>query len=313
MTAYVTSNLKMSDKGGIGHVFNDVLTSYIIGEMYGLTTLHFPIKTDTFHGLDDWEEYFKWYVDQPLYSSYKKLQQMYFCEPPDNDGHSYFHYFSKCELDKIFDDPVDNAVYHATRSNRVLLTDVYVWESNKQLPTGTYSKLINTFKGKYRKIHPYQKHTDVTLITVHIRRGDQYCKGQEKYARYVLEYLQDNLTRPAEVRIFTNGNIIDAQDIAESFKGLKLPIALEMRKSTSSFKLIADADINIMGRSAFPKLAGLFSDKIKIYQPGYIGNKELRPKLGLEVEERDSDWVEVDINYDFDNKRLNALLEQFDL
>ena len=87
-------------------------------------------------------------------------------------------------------------------------------------------------------------------------------------------------------------------------------MTVEFHKSATTFEIMADADINIMGRSAFPKLAGTFSDGIKIYQKGYIGNKELAPKLGSEVEDRDHSWLPVDINYDFDSDHLMALIEE---
>ena len=56
-----------------------------------------------------------------------------------------------------------------------------------------------------------------------------------------------------------------------------------------------------------------FSDNIKIYQPGYIGNRDKNPTLGLEVEDRDDLWSKVSVDYDFDCDHLLKLINQYGL
>jgi hypothetical protein len=317
MNTYVTTNLDKCDKGGVGHMFNDVITSYIIGELYGLTVLHYPFRTDHYHGTDNWEDFFKFYLDQPTYwwgdtrqRDRQHCEEFEFCEPPHNDGHEYFYYFSKQELDKWFLDPKPDTIYTVTRSNRVLLTDVYVWEKQGLISDGIYKKLMCMLKNKYRRTHPYQKRSDKTIIAVHIRRRDQYCEGQEQYSRKVLDILTGRLKKPAEVKIFTNGSADDTKQFMKEFQGAGFPMTVEFHKSTTTFEILADADISIMGRSAFPKLAGTFSDGIKIYQKGYIGNTEpVPPRLGAEFEDRDQSWLPIDMDYDFDSDHLMNLIE----
>ncbi len=58
MASYVVSKLDETVVGGLGHLFDDVVTSYIISEIFDLEHLHFPFQNCPSHVFTQWEEFF---------------------------------------------------------------------------------------------------------------------------------------------------------------------------------------------------------------------------------------------------------------
>ena len=76
MASYIVSKLDETTVGGLGHLFDDIVTSYILSEVFDLEHLHFPFQNCPSHVFTQWEEFFNFQMGKIiLYMKLLKTQE----------------------------------------------------------------------------------------------------------------------------------------------------------------------------------------------------------------------------------------------
>ncbi len=138
------------------------------------------------------------------------------------------------------------------------------------------------------------------IIAVHIRRGDVSQKDAVTASRYTdnqrilttikqCQSMSERLGQPYRVNIYSEGRAEDFQIFADIGASLKIGL----NPFTTVLGLV-NADILITAKSAFSFVAGLLSDRTKIYEPFWT--------------KAPSDWITLNADGLFDENLLSAHL-----
>ncbi len=307
MASYVVSKLDETVVGGLGHLFDDVVTSYIISEIFDLEHLHFPFQNCPSHVFTQWEEFF----------NFGKGEKNYFSLDKENykiikvkTGKGNFKSFTFEELQTMFSSQEDNVIYEIVENSRIWINELYVWEKEGKVKKGTYWKVINKLRAKVRPL--YRKNSSVE-VAIHIRIGAGTWCALDDQINYI-KFILDKLPSHFNFTLYGKGSMSNEKYIMEQLSSYKMNYDFDSRDDIAFIKMI-NSDLLIAGRSRFTRVIGLFQENIKIYQMG-----ELRPpqwwkdtpkkyNVGNYKEERDKkEWLPIDDDLNYNEKHLNKLI-----
>jgi hypothetical protein len=305
---YITTDLKHCENtgglGGLGHVFYDVLTGYIIGKLFNIEHVHYPLKTastakhkksESSEKLE-WEEFFNLGKDEKLWSNipenYKKIY-IPFIQP----FHSYAYYALKDYFQHF--NRSDDILFLVGGSSRVFLNELYFWCKNGIVDSSIYDNLLLELKNKCT----YKPTLKKGEIVFHIRRGDIEIQPLS-YSKNILTQILKHKSID-KIHIISLGTEKQMDEIKTEFQQFHCHFYLNTA-TLESFKLMMDADILVTGQSSFSKLAGFYSDNLKITLPFNEPCLSFKHDFqGSELEKYGDNWVMADINGNFNLKDLD--------
>lgn len=270
---YITTIIenKYMQIGGFGHIFYDILSSYIIAHLFNLTYVYSPIISlgnEHHTGInsgsrnDDitWDTFLKFNkdeisIDDLNHLSLKKIE-INLCEP--------FKSIDIKKLEKFIKSYDDETLFILTNNNRVYLNELYYINND------IYTKVLHNLKTKLEHLkYPNKDHNKIK-IAIHIRRGDwdwqplsyniEFIKLWKSIVRYKnIKY---------EINIYSLGKKTQLEEIKNKLDFLDNNIIYHFNTDIfDTFREIYNADIVVGGHSNFPKIISLFSNNIFIYLP----------------------------------------------
>jgi hypothetical protein len=295
MVNYITTII--SDKymsiGGFGHVFYDVLSSFIIAHLFNLKFVYSPIDSlnDNYHrksgkknpkkfGRIVWDDFLKFSNNELQIKDIKKLNLQ---EVKINLCKSFFS-IKINKLEELFKNK-DNTLFILTNNNRIYLNEIYHQKRNK------YNIIIKKLKQKLVHLKENNKNINNKVISLHIRQGD-WCNVPLVYYTNFLNLVD---TSKYIINIFSVGNrkqMNNIRNIFSKYKDINYYLNTDV---FDTFKKIYNSDIVVGGQSNFPKIITIFSNNIFIYLPY-----------------KDGECKSLGVNKKFKKYHLGNNLESFD-
>ena len=311
MDSYLVSKLDETTVGGLGHLFDDIVTSYIITEIFDLEHLHFPFQNCPSHLFTDWEQFFNFGRNEINYHNFNK-EDYEIIKVKTNRGN--FKSFTFEELEKIFLPKKNNVIYEIIENSRVWINELYVWEQEGKVKEGTYWKIINKLRAKIKSL--YKKSTSIECA-IHIRIGaGTWCAldDQIQYIKFILNKLPSDYN----FTLYGKGSMQNEKYIMEQLKTYNINFDFHSRDDLAFIKMI-NSDLLIAGRSRFTRVIGLFHEGIKIYQRGELrppwwketlkGDMSKKYNVGNHIEIRDKkEWLHIDDEFNYDEDHLKIML-----
>ena len=311
MASYIVSKLDETTVGGLGHLFDDIVTSYILSEVFDLEHLHFPFQNCPSHVFTQWEEFFNFGKGEKNYHNFNKEGHK-IIKLKTNRG--TFKSFTFEELETVFSDGEDNTIYEITENSRVWINELYSWEREGKVEEGTYWRVINKLRAK---IQPLYRESTSIEVAIHIRIGaGTWCAldDQISYINFILSKLPTNYN----YTLYGKGTPQNENYIKEQLSEHNLNFDFDSRDDIAFIKMI-NSNILIAGRSRFTRVIGLFQEGIKIYQRGELrppwwkqsldGDMSKKYNVGNYLEIRDKkEWLSVDDEFNYDEEQLKIML-----
>tara|TARA_B100001105_G_C22327350_1_gene415295 strand:- start:44 stop:1024 length:981 start_codon:yes stop_codon:yes gene_type:complete len=270
---YITTIIenKYMSVGGFGHIFYDVLSSYIISHLFNLTYVYSPIISlgnEHHTGInfgsrnDDivWDDFLKFNKDETtiediLHLPLKKIE-INLCKP--------FKSINITKLEKFIKSYDDNTLFILTNNNRVYLNELYYINSD------IYVKVFHNLKTKLGHLKYPNKNDNKIKIAIHIRRGDWDWQPLSYNIEFIKLWksliIDKNIDY--EINIYSLGKQKQLDEIKNKLDCLDNNIIYYFNTDVySTFKDIYNADIVIGGHSSFSKIITLFSNNLFIYLP----------------------------------------------
>lgn len=287
ITTDVKSCIENGGLGGLGHMYYNYITSYIIGIIFDIEHVYYPFEAagTTKHQMQtseevlDWDSFLGWKKGETFYKDVKncKIVNLPLIKP--------FSTYTLQQLKNFFSkyNKNDRILFMIKNTNRVYVNEFYQWCEKNLVDKTLYDKLLQTIREKCI----YKSNIEKGLITIHIRRGDNYKSPNKTSLNYYKKILESEiLNKPFEGRfvILSLGTQKQMDQIKEYFKFLDEKYEVEYKlnyDTVKSFKLMMDCETLICGESTFAKVAGLYSDNKKYYLPLLVRNNNL---LGREKE-----------------------------
>jgi len=253
-------NNKYMQIGGFGHIFYDILSSYIIAHLFGLKFVYSPIVSLGFNHhsgknfgdrSDDinWDTFLKFYENETRIEELKNINKVKIniCDA--------FKTMDINKLKNFIDSHPDNTLFILSNNNRIYINELYNY--NRKV----YNIVFNNLKKKL--MHLKTKKNKITTISIHIRRGDWDWQPLS----YNVEFLKLLKKKEYNINIFSIGTQNQLEEIKNKFKNFKNITFYFNTDIFDTFKKIYNSDIILAGHSNFPKIISLFSDNIIIYLP----------------------------------------------
>jgi hypothetical protein len=263
-----TGNHNGSSVGGMGHVFTDILTNYIISRIYNIEHIHTPIRTMAFDARrknpvngnthPNWEQLFNFGKGEKSISNLPKCKMNYFKLKPR------FSYVEKEELDQYFSkfNRDENIIFSLCYNNRIFLWQFYYWCTHNIVSYNLWHEVRNNFIDKiiYKpKIQPGH-------IVIHIRRGDDKFKTEPiDFAYNALKQIMSLGFPITKVTVQSYGDDESQKEITNKYHDITYDFQYNT-DTIQTFKTELDAHVLITA-SSMSKLAGYYSDAIKMYMP----------------------------------------------
>jgi hypothetical protein len=280
---YITTNIDLHTAGGLGHSFYDIISSYIIAEIYDITVVYKPLPTfsdahlrkkyakqikksknligpGTLNNVIDtkWDDIFG--LNKEIHIDSLKCEKV-FIKLEKN-----FISLSKEKLDSFFSkfDRNKDILFILDKNNRIYLHEFNRWDSS------LYQNLRKKMKEKCSLNNSY---VDKNLV-VHIRGGDTFNEPlniiQQKL-KNILIYIS-----PTYITIISYGSESQCKQIKDTFKDIEdnnYNIKYELNTDTfKCFEIMTSAYILLCGKSSYPKVAAYYSDAIVIYKKQNYGS-----------------------------------------
>jgi hypothetical protein len=307
ITLIITPN-KMQ-LGGFGHIMNDVLSAYIIGQIFKCAYVHYPIKTlnDDYHrdcsSTKYNSEYFNKLTDWDAFLRFGDAEVKY-SDIPETINRvelsiTAFTTFSLEYLQNIIDSHT-NTLFILTNNSRVYLNEIYHHPIYSKYYPDIYSKLRCKLQHLHRK-------EDVKRVCIHIRRGDWDWQPLE-YTQNIIRLLRSECNR--EIHVYAIGSESQLQHIKDNIDADGFHFNSSVTDTITDFY---NADILVGGHSCFPKIVALFSSNTFIYLPfndgqtrvlggGVTGGTRM---WGNSIESIDADrWIMTDIFCNLNRQKI---------
>ncbi len=297
---YITTVIEDSSIGGFGHVFYDILTSYIISKMFNnveyvhtdIVSLgdihHKGIKTGYKDDSYNWETFLQFGKNELRMNDIENLNlhkyEIHICTP--------FKSMDLEALTKIIASR-ENTLFLLKNNNRIYLNEIYYLKRN------IYDNIFFSLKEKARHLKKITNSTTKKEIDIvmHIRRGDWDWQPLDYNINMIniIKTIYDK--KDYKITVLSLGNEKQMNEIKNKLSLLDSNIVFNFNTDVfETFSLIYNADIVIGGHSNFPKIITMFSDNIFIYLPYKDG---VIPALG--------------VNNEFKNCYLGTQPELFDV
>lgn len=266
--------------GGIGHMFYDLLTIYIIATKCKNVTFVYPeliSLNDDYHRNTtntkkeskfkkiNWDDFLKFDTDEQLLTDLNtnnlQTKHVKLCQP--------FKSFNINKIIKLIKSH-DNTLFVLEDNNRIYLNEIYHTHTN------LYNKIIKKTKNKFKHLH---KPNDILTIAIHIRRGDWNWQPLD-YNINILTLLYSILNKhnvKYNINIYAVGTNEQLKEIKQKVKGNNIKYFF----NTDVFDTLTDlynSHIVFGGHSNFPKFITTFSDNLFVYLPYKDG---IIPALGV--------------------------------
>ena len=267
--------------GGFGHVFYDVLSSYIIAHLFNLKFVYSNISTlgddycrtrgkkdsNTFSKIS-WDSFLQFSNNELTMKDIEhlKLNKVYInlVKP--------FHSIDLNILEE-FINKHDNTLFILTNNNRVYLNEIYHLKRDK------YEEIITKLKNKLLHLKK-EKNNDILNIAIHIRRGDWDWQPLD-YDINFIKLFQETIPKNKKytINIYSIGTKKQLDEIKNTFEKLDENITFNFDTDVfDTFIDIYNADIVVGGHSNFPKIITMFTNNLFIYLPNKDG---IVPALGV--------------------------------
>lgn len=344
MTAFANSGFR------IGHLLNDLITGFILSELFEVEYLHSPLpeKWEDFFGFGEGEKQFSDILNQkrknitikscsPLLGLKNLSPRFHFLL----NHIALFEYYTRKYLKKVpisrvqsltepyWGNPFwegapldyiqsifshqngnsDITIYCFQKALRVMPYQIQQWGKAGLIDNQVYEKFITKLRYKYHKReHPSKKsyfNSENINIAIHIRREDATPENQRflpldfhiNIAQEISKILND-FTYIFHIYSYCNDQ--DRKEICEAFNQFSPNIEYHFNQPAMvDLHHMIIADILITCHSSFSDWAGFLSENIKLYHPHFFA---------FDLDEKD--WLEVDLEGNFDTARLQEMLSQ---
>jgi hypothetical protein len=268
--------------GGFGHIFHDLLTSYIISHMvknlkfvyYPISSLgddhHKNLKHDDIFNKINWDSFLKFSENEIHFNDIKdkvnNIINIKLCDP--------FMTFTIDKFTEIIKNKT-NTLFVITQNNRIHINEIYYTNND------IYNKIKKNLENKLLHLKKI-KSTKLT-IAMHIRRGD-WCWQPIKYNINFINIItnlkiNDIPINNYIIKIYSLGKEDQMKRLKNKLKNITNNIEFHLNTNVfDTFSDIYNADIIIGGHSGFPKIISMLSNNIIIYLPYKDGNI---PALGV--------------------------------
>ena len=265
--------------GGFGHIFYDVLSSYIIAHLFNLTYVYSPILSlGNKHHIgvqfgsrhDDiiWDDFLKFNINEVKLEDIQNLKL-------NKININLCSSFKSIQLDKLkkFIKLYDNdTLFILTNNNRIYINELYY------LNNPVYLQVHQKLKHKLQNLKISNKN-NVTKIAMHIRRGDWDWQPLSYNIEFIKLWKELLPKKQYEIHIYSLGLDHEMNEIKNSINNLDDHIIYHFNTNIyKTFTDIYNSDIVVGGHSNFPKIISLFSNNIFIYLPY---NDGIIPALGV--------------------------------
>jgi hypothetical protein len=269
MNKYITCiiNDKYMSVGGFGHIFYDMLSAYIIANLFHIKFVYSPlISLGNNHHLgnkpgntDDsinWDKFLKFDNNELTMNDIKDLKlntiKINICQA--------FKSMDLLKLSKLINSHEDNTLFILTNNNRLYINELYYL--NKSIYNNVYSNL------KIKLNHLVKPKNNIITISIHIRRGDWNWQPLNYTIEFIKLWQSNFKNKQYVINIYSLGTNKQLCEIKDTIEKLDNNISFKFNIDVfETFSDIYNADIVVGGHSNFTKIITLFSKNIFIYLP----------------------------------------------
>lgn len=262
---YIVADPKYRVSGGLGHIFHEVLSSYIIAHLYDLKFVYSPLESlgdqhhsGKNHGYKEdsvqWDSFLRFSDGETLLGDMMDLTrvEINLCNPFDSIDNKQLGDFIQRHSD-------DNILFVLTNNNRVYLNEVYYFNRP------CYTKIFENLKSKLKHLET-PKNNELT-VAMHIRRGDWDWQPLSYNIEFIKLLRSVVVDRPYRINVYSLGTDQQMEEI-RMLSQLDENITFHFNTDVfETFSGIYNADIVVGGHSNFPKTITMFSHNKFVYLP----------------------------------------------
>jgi len=336
MGRYITTLIdpKECSVGGLGHVFQDILSGYYFAFIFNIEHAHYDWKTcegnqrnQCVDPVVHWNKFFKLGQNEPKYSELKRTHKLIRINMVPQ-----YNSLDLEDLKRIVEEEKgEDVIFCLTKNNRIYSNEVFVYESENKIKKGIYER-VNDILRQSVDYDGNKGHNDKFEITVHVRRGD----GRKESTVHGIKLLDQVLklikikSGKISINVVSAGTLIEMKEIERVYQKYIKNYTVNFYLNTDtieSFKTLIRSHVLIMGDSSYPKLAGLINRNcIKLYLPivtkeyleknkGTLLKNKLtvltrRNHLGKCLEHYGYNWLMVADGNVFDEKEFEKLMNE---